>query len=125
MADNFLERHREDYEQRKVAWLRRKKHLPKSRSLPFSVLMMKLYKRFYMKKSQLEVLSSWDFIYQSVYIRVYNQGDISRLFTFYERMVNLANFRSNCLVPAFWNSTVAFVFSPVPSIFNTVPIPKR
>lgn len=43
----------------------------------------------------------------------------------YERMVNLANFRSNCLVPAFWNSTVAFVFSPVPSIFNTVPIPKR
>ena len=36
-----------------------------------------------------------------------------------------ANFRSNCLVPAFWNSTVAFVFSPVPSIFNTVPIPKR
>lgn len=40
-------------------------------------------------------------------------------------MVNLANFRSNCLVPAFWNSTVAFVFSPVPSIFNTLPIPKR
>lgn len=40
-------------------------------------------------------------------------------------MVNLANFRSNCLVPAFWNSTVAFVFSPVPSIFNTFPIPKR
>lgn len=29
MADNFLERHREDYEQRKAAWLRRKKHLPK------------------------------------------------------------------------------------------------
>ena len=26
MADNFLERHREDYEQRKAAWLRRKKH---------------------------------------------------------------------------------------------------
>ena len=29
MADNFLERHREDYEKRKAAWLRRKKHLPK------------------------------------------------------------------------------------------------
>lgn len=29
MADNFLERHREEYEQRKAAWLRRKKHLPK------------------------------------------------------------------------------------------------
>lgn len=29
MADNFLERHREDYEQQKAAWLRRKKHLPK------------------------------------------------------------------------------------------------
>ncbi len=28
-ADNFLERHREDYEKRKAAWLRRKKHLPK------------------------------------------------------------------------------------------------
>ena len=25
MADNFLERHREDYEQRKAAWLRIKK----------------------------------------------------------------------------------------------------
>jgi len=29
MADNFLERHREDYEQRKAAWLRKKRHLPK------------------------------------------------------------------------------------------------
>ena len=29
MADNFLERHREDYEKRKAAWLRRKKHHPK------------------------------------------------------------------------------------------------
>lgn len=29
MPDNFLERHREDYEKRKAAWLRRKKHLPK------------------------------------------------------------------------------------------------
>lgn len=26
MADNFLERHREDYEQRKAAWLRKKGH---------------------------------------------------------------------------------------------------
>lgn len=29
MADNYLERHREDYELRKEAWLRKKKHLPK------------------------------------------------------------------------------------------------
>lgn len=29
MADNYLERHREEYEARKVAWLLRKKHLPK------------------------------------------------------------------------------------------------
>ncbi len=29
MADNFLERHREEYESRKAAWLRKKKHLPK------------------------------------------------------------------------------------------------
>lgn len=28
MADNFLERHREEYEQRKAAWLK-KRHLPK------------------------------------------------------------------------------------------------
>jgi len=28
MADNYLERHREDYEARKADWLRRKKHLP-------------------------------------------------------------------------------------------------
>ena len=27
MADNFLERHREEYELRKAAWLRKKKHL--------------------------------------------------------------------------------------------------
>lgn len=27
MADNFLERHREDYEQRKAAWLKKKKNL--------------------------------------------------------------------------------------------------
>ncbi len=29
MADNFLEKHREEYEQRKAAYLRKKKHLPK------------------------------------------------------------------------------------------------
>lgn len=29
MADNFLERHRRDYEAKKEAWLRRKCHLPK------------------------------------------------------------------------------------------------
>ncbi|MDD6541928.1 MAG: dehydrogenase [Prevotella sp.] len=29
MADNYLERHREDYEERKQAWLRHKKHMPK------------------------------------------------------------------------------------------------
>lgn len=34
-------------------------------------------------------------------------------------MVNLANFRSNCFIPAFWNSTVAFVFSPV--ILSSIP----
>ena len=66
-----------------------------------------------MKKSQLEVLFQLGFFH------------IKQIIFFYERMVNLANFRSNCLVPAFWNSTVAFVFSPVPSIFNTFPIPKR
>lgn len=34
MADNFLERHREIYEQRKTAWLRRKKHLPRLNPKP-------------------------------------------------------------------------------------------
>lgn len=29
MADNFLEKHREEYELRKQAFLQRKKHLPK------------------------------------------------------------------------------------------------
>ena len=29
MADNFLERHYEEYEARKVAYLRKKKHLTK------------------------------------------------------------------------------------------------
>ena len=28
MEDNFLERHREDYEKRKDAWLRKKKRFP-------------------------------------------------------------------------------------------------
>ena len=28
MADNFLERHQEDYERRKAAWLKRKKLKP-------------------------------------------------------------------------------------------------
>ena len=32
MADNYLERHREDYEKRKAAWLRRKQRLPKTNS---------------------------------------------------------------------------------------------
>lgn len=29
MADGFLEKHHEDYEARKAAWLRQKAHLPK------------------------------------------------------------------------------------------------
>lgn len=28
MADGFLEKHHEEYEARKEAWLRKKKHLP-------------------------------------------------------------------------------------------------
>lgn len=31
MADNFLEKHREEYERRKTAYLRKKSHLPKSK----------------------------------------------------------------------------------------------
>ena len=34
MADNYLERHREEYEKRKAAWLQKKRRLPSSRSLP-------------------------------------------------------------------------------------------
>lgn len=36
MADNYLERHREDYELRKAQWLRKRKHLPKTvqRNIP-------------------------------------------------------------------------------------------
>ncbi len=30
MADNFLEKHFEEYEARKAAFLRKKKHLPKA-----------------------------------------------------------------------------------------------
>jgi len=28
MADNYLEKHYEEYEARKAAWLRKRKHLP-------------------------------------------------------------------------------------------------
>ena len=31
MADNFLEYHYKDYEEKKDAWLRKKRHLPKLR----------------------------------------------------------------------------------------------
>lgn len=31
MADGFLEKRHEDYEARKAAWLRKKKHLPKAK----------------------------------------------------------------------------------------------
>lgn len=34
MADNYLERHREEYELRKQAYLRKKKHLPKIKHHP-------------------------------------------------------------------------------------------
>jgi len=34
MADNYLERHYEDYEKRKQEWLRKKKHLPAHKALP-------------------------------------------------------------------------------------------
>ena len=30
MADGYLEKHHEDYEARKAAWLRKKRHLPKA-----------------------------------------------------------------------------------------------
>lgn len=32
MADGFLEKHHEDYEARKAAWIRKKKHLPKDKT---------------------------------------------------------------------------------------------
>ena len=28
MADNYLERHREEYERKKAVWLRKQRHLP-------------------------------------------------------------------------------------------------
>ena len=31
MADGYLEKHQQDYEARKAAWLRKKAHLPKLR----------------------------------------------------------------------------------------------
>ena len=34
MADNFLEKHFEEYEARKAEWLRRKRHLPKGNQRP-------------------------------------------------------------------------------------------
>lgn len=34
MADNFLESHREEYEKKKAAWLRKMKHLPKTKQQP-------------------------------------------------------------------------------------------
>ena len=34
MADNFLESRREEYERRKAAWLRKKKHFPKLKTKP-------------------------------------------------------------------------------------------
>lgn len=34
MADNFLERHRRDYEERKKAWLLNKKHMPRIKRRP-------------------------------------------------------------------------------------------
>lgn len=34
MADNFLERHRQDYEVRKAAWLKNKRHAPRVKRKP-------------------------------------------------------------------------------------------
>jgi hypothetical protein len=34
MADGYLEKHQQDYEARKAAWLRQKAHLPKLRKRP-------------------------------------------------------------------------------------------
>ena len=43
----------------------------------------------------------------------------------YPTIVYFANFKSNCFLPEFLNSTVAFMFSPVPTNSTTFPIPKR
>jgi hypothetical protein len=32
MADGYLEKHHDDYEVRKAAWLRKKRHLPKAKT---------------------------------------------------------------------------------------------
>ena len=32
MADNYLERHREEYERKKAAWLRKQRHQPPLKS---------------------------------------------------------------------------------------------
>lgn len=34
MADNYLEKHREEYEIRKQQWLRKKRHLPVAKPTP-------------------------------------------------------------------------------------------
>jgi hypothetical protein len=34
MADGYLEKHQADYEARKEAWLRKKRHLPQIKSRP-------------------------------------------------------------------------------------------
>lgn len=36
MADNYLERHQEEYEKRKQAWMLKKKHLPLKKHNPVS-----------------------------------------------------------------------------------------
>ena len=43
----------------------------------------------------------------------------------YFRILKRAKRNRSCFVPVCWNSTVAFVFSPVPSICLTSPRPKR
>lgn len=45
MADNFLERHREEYEIRKAAWLKKKKLFMRSPRHRCHVLKTKRYKR--------------------------------------------------------------------------------
>ena len=46
-------------------------------------------------------------------------------FFIYERTTIFANFSNNCLVPAFWKSTVAFAEGPSPERSMTTPTPKR
>ena len=47
------------------------------------------------------------------------------MFHDYFTIVNRANFRRSCFVPTLRKSTVALVFSPVPSTLTTVPTPNR